>query len=569
MNADGDVEALVSAVERLRGEVEVASLPLEVPSRAPAEASRRQLLQQLDDYVLPRLRSIDAPLLAVVGGSTGAGKSTLVNSVVGAQVSRPGVLRPTTTSPVLVHHPQDRRWFADTRILPSLARVTGQDTGESQPGTVRLAESTALPAGMALLDAPDIDSVVSANRAIATQLLSAADLWLFVTTAARYADAVPWDLLRTAADRGTAVAIVLDRIPPEAVDEIRPHLAGMLREQGLPTAPIFTVPETTLDPEGHLPDEAVARLRAWLQALASDSRARQIVVGQTLRGAVESLSGRTAELVVASRDQHDAAVALRRAVDESFDDARRRVSDGMTDGTLLRGEVLARWQEFVGTGEFFRQVETTISRWRDKLTAAIKGAPPPAEGLGEALQTGVAALLLSNAETAGSESVRAWRRLPGGGPILTRHPELAKPAPGLRADVERLVRDWQGEVFELVRTEGQGRRTNARIAAYGLNAIGLFLMLVAFGSTGGLVGAEIGIAGGTAVLAQRVLEAIFGDQAVREMAAKARTRLLELTDALYHAERDRYAVALADVAAPEDQAQRLAAAAGGLRAVVR
>ena len=88
---------------------------------------------------------------------------------------------------MLVHHPDDRHWFADTRILPGLARVTGQDLADSQAGTVRLVESSALPAGMALLDAPDIDSVVSANRAIATQLLSAADLWLFVTTAARYA----------------------------------------------------------------------------------------------------------------------------------------------------------------------------------------------------------------------------------------------------------------------------------------------------------------------------------------------------------------------------------------------
>ena len=131
------------------------------------------------------------------------------------------------------------------------------------------------------------------------------------------------------------------------------------------------------------------------------------------------------------------------------------------------------------------------------------------------------------------------------------------------------MRDWQGEVFELVRTEGQGRRTNARVAAYGLNAIGLFLMLVAFGSTGGLVGAEIGIAGGTADLAQRVLEAIFGDQAVREMAAKARARLLQLTDELYGAEQARYAAALAEVAAPEGQAQRLAAVAAGLRTVVR
>ncbi|MFL6168313.1 MAG: dynamin family protein, partial [Ornithinibacter sp.] len=544
-------------------------LPLDVTSRAPAEGSRRQLLQQLDDYVLPRLRSIDAPLLAVVGGSTGAGKSTLVNSVVGAQVSRSGVLRPTTTSPVLVHHPDDRHWFADTRILPGLARVTGQDTGQSQPGTVRLVESSALPSGMALLDAPDIDSVVAANRAIATQLLSAADLWLFVTTAARYADAVPWDLLRTAADRGTSVAIVLDRIPPDAVAEIRPHLAAMLREQGLPTAPIFTVPETTLSAEGRLPADAVERLRSWLQALASDARARSIVVGQTLRGAVDSLSGRTAELVVASRDQHDAAVSLRKAVDESFTEAHRRVDAGMTDGTLLRGEVLARWQEFVGTGEFFRQVESTIARWRDKVTAAIKGNPPPADDLGEALQSGVAALLLSNAETAASETARAWRRLPGGTQILTAHPDLSKPSPGLRPDVERLVRDWQGEVLELVRTEGQGRRTNARIAAYGLNAIGLFLMLVAFSSTYGLTGAEIGIAGGTALLAQRVLEAIFGDQAVRDMAAKARRSLLDLADELFASERERYAAALAEVAAPADQPQRLAAVAAELRAVVR
>jgi hypothetical protein len=49
-----------------------------------------------------------------------------------------------------------------------------------------------IPAGLALLDAPDIDSVVVENRQLAAQLLAAADLWLFVTSAARYADAVPW-----------------------------------------------------------------------------------------------------------------------------------------------------------------------------------------------------------------------------------------------------------------------------------------------------------------------------------------------------------------------------------------
>ena len=95
-----------------------------------------------------------------------------------------------------------------------------------------------------------------------------------------------------------------------------------------------------------------------------------------------------------------------------------------------------------------------------------------------------------------------------------------------------------------MRGEGKDRRTTARIAAYGLNGIGVILMLVAFAHTGGLVGAEVGIAGGTAVLAQKVLEAIFGDQAVRDMATKARKRLLEHVQELYAAERVRYDRAL-------------------------
>jgi hypothetical protein len=95
----------------------------------------------------------------------------------------------------------------------------------------------------------------------------------------------------------------------------------------------------------------------------------------------------------------------------------------------------------------------------------------------------------------------------------------------------------------------------------------VILMLVAFAHTGGLVGAEVGIAGGTAVLAQKVLEAIFGDQAVRDMAAKARKRLLEHVQELYAAEQVRYDQALEAVETSQGQAQRLADAAAAVKAV--
>jgi hypothetical protein len=130
-----------------------------------------------------------------------------------------------------------------------------------------------------------------------------------------------------------------------------------------------------------------------------------------------------------------------------------------------------------------------------------------------------------------------------------------------------MVRDWQGSVLDLVRSEGRDRRTTARVAAYGVNGIGVILMLVAFAHTGGLVGAEVGIAGGTAVLAQKVLEAIFGDQAVREMAAKARARLLAEVEELYAAEQARFDAALAPAESTKGQAARLADAAAAVKAV--
>ena len=221
---------LTGPLERLRDDLRTVRLELEVPGTEEARRARDDLAAQVDDYILPRLRQMDAPALIVVGGSTGAGKSTLVNSLVDAVVSPAGLLRPTTRAPVLACHPDDVRWFEDDRVLPGLPRVTG---GSGGPGTLQLVATPALPEGLALLDSPDIDSVLAENRALANQLLAAADGWLFVTTAARYADAVPWEFLRSARERGTVLSIVLNRVPGDADREVPAHLRQMLADERL------------------------------------------------------------------------------------------------------------------------------------------------------------------------------------------------------------------------------------------------------------------------------------------------------------------------------------------------
>src|SRR5512134_1301068 len=126
---------LTGPLERLRDDLRTVRLELQVPGTEEARRARDDLAAQVDDYILPRLRQMDAPALIVVGGSTGAGKSTLVNSLVGAVVSPAGVLRPTTRAPVLACHPDDLARFEDQRIIPGLPRAQG---GTAAPGTLQL-----------------------------------------------------------------------------------------------------------------------------------------------------------------------------------------------------------------------------------------------------------------------------------------------------------------------------------------------------------------------------------------------------------------------------------------------
>ena len=549
------------ALRQTRAALAEASFRLETEDAERQREAARGIVRQIDDYLLPRLEALDAPLLAVVGGSTGAGKSTLINSVVGEDVSAAGVLRPTTRLPVLVCAEADGDWFSGARVLPALARVTG---GDAEGGGLRVVTMPSMPPGLALIDAPDVDSVVEANRELAGRLLDAADLWVFVTTAARYADAVPWELLRTAQERKTALAIVLNRVPPEGASEVRDDLARMLSEAGLPNLRLFTVEERQLE-GGRLPEEQVAPVREWLHGLASDAEVRNEVVRQTLWGALDSLDDRLAAVATGLDRQDALASELRAAAAGAYERASNGFAQGVRSGTMLRGEVLARWQDFVGTGEWMRSLESRVGRIRDRVTAAIRGRPSPVEELQGAIESNVETLLRASADQAAESTVLAWRSIPGGAASLRGHErELERASPGFAEAAAREVRDWQGFVLDLVRTEGAGRRSTARFLSFGVNGAGLVVMLAVFASTGGVTGGEVVVAGGTTVLSQKVLEAVFGDAAVRALAARAREDLEERAARLLASDRERFD-ALVDAATPAPgAAERLRSSAADL-----
>lgn len=546
---------LLGAVVRLRQGLIDHDLPFATGDADRAREERAGLVKQLDDYVVPRLIQIEAPLLCVVGGSTGSGKSTLVNSLVGERVTETGVLRPTTRSPVLVHNSEDAEWFSADRLLPDLER-TDRATGDQ--GALQLVASERLPAGLAILDAPDVDSVEERNRALAAQLLAAADLWLFVTSAARYADQVPWGFLKQAVERSTAVAVVLDRTTPAAVREVSSHLARMMTSRGLGDAPLFSVPESPVNEEGLLPPGTVTAIRSWLDSLAADSAARMEIVRKTLDGAVASLGRRAHVVADALVTQEQLATQLQQAVESTYAAALADLDEATKDGTMLRGEVLARWQDFVGTGELFRTLEDKVGRFRDRVVGSIKGRPAPVQRVTVAVESGLETLIIEHAEAAAERTAQAWRALPAGDQLLAAAPgDIDRASRELRPRVERAVRDWQGGILDLVRTEGADKRSTARFLAFGVNGLGVALMIVIFAGTAGLTGAEVGVAGGTAVVAQKLLEAVFGDQAVRRLADMAQRDLHRRIAELWEQEQARYVEILERHAVADDASFQL------------
>jgi hypothetical protein len=141
---------------------------------------------------------------------------------------------------------------------------------------------------MVLVDAPDLDSTSTRHRAMAERLIDDADIVIFVTSALRYADEVPWQVLRRATSRGTPVINVLNRVGSAAAGAIV-DFKSRLAAEGLDDG-LTTVPEHHLAGAGQVPPLAVRSLRRRLRAVVSDHEvfARE-VFARVLRSTVTQI----------------------------------------------------------------------------------------------------------------------------------------------------------------------------------------------------------------------------------------------------------------------------------------
>ncbi len=594
-----DARKLEAALLGLRHPILTVPLMLDAPGVAEARAERVKLLSQIDDYLLPRLRQSGAPILVALVGSTGAGKSTLLNSLVGKQVSATGIRRPTTNSPVLACHPDDMRWFAENVFLPTLPRVRQQGLAmPGRDGLLVLAASEGMPQGVALLDTPDIDSVVQAHRDFANQFLDASDLWLFVTTARRYADAAVWEMLKDARDRGAALAIAMSRVPPGAAQQLSAHFDAMLEANGLRDVGRFVIPETVIT-DAQLPAEVAEPVRRWLADTAKREDRRVAVLTQTMSGVLDTFRGRVPALADQAMEQLALRRQLREAVDTAYAERLSEFDQATGNGSLLSGEVLARWQDFAGTGDLQRTLQ--VRRVRGASGKAKKQRMPArAAALKAALQSSLEALVVAMADKAAEGAVASWRLLPAGEALLDalagatgrggnspgdatggRTSDVTEaefvaaaladlgvasvadvaskpmdPAALTRATASlaemaaRAIDNWQEHVRHIVRAENVTKRSIARVISFDDESLGLVLTIGVLGYPE----PDRRAADAPGAVPQQLLTSLFGAGLLRDMGARVRQDLRDQVGKLFEEETRRYFEIIDSAGAPEETA---------------
>ncbi len=509
-----------------------------------------------------RAADADAPLLVVVGGGSGAGKSTTVNTLAHARVAATGVLRPTTRHPTLVCHPDDREHFATDRVLPGLVRLDVDRADQAAGRHLLLATSPHVPPGAALLDILDIDSVERTNRWLADRALDAADAWLWLATARTYADEVGTAYLRRAAQRQALVVVVLTQLPDAHADEVLADAEGLLAAEGVTADRLLGVPYVEVE-DGRLPTGTLHELAGWLAHLAPRER-RRAVRRAALDGVVRAVPWELSEIRRALAEELAHAQRLTRRVDARFGVVGGGLQAELEAGLGLRAEVLEGWRQLVGGGETLLKVQTAASQLQTVVRERLGlDAPGRAEEVqlevGQELER-IVDRLLEGATVAVRRDLEADV---AGRALLEHHPRLRASAADRTEAVRAVISSWQAATAQLIEEVGGARKVRARRVTIALNSVATSAILVLFALSGGLTAGEVGIAAGAAAASQWLLTRLLGEQNVRRLLAEMQSDLLARVERLAAAERRPFDDAIGAASPPAEVVAQLERAAGG------
>jgi hypothetical protein len=446
--------------------------------------------------------------------------------------------------------------------------------GLAARGDLEVVTSSDARRGIVVVDSPDFDSVELANRELAVELLEAADLVVFVTTATRYADEVPWTVLARARQRGVPLLAVLNRLPAETADAeaVIADYRNLLERGRLADAGAFGRLEVVAVREGAIDSVRdslgaveTAPLREALDRLTADDEERRQLARRSLTSALEGLPSAVEDVARELDDEGASAAALKDIADRAYRRQRAALAAEIERGTFLRAEVLRQWMDFVGAGQVARFLAQGIGR----LTATVRGLlrpgpPAPAAEVREAAFADLVALATQHADAAARHTAGEWLGDPHGAQTLAADGSLWGASSELGDRLSADLEGWALELAESIRALGEQRKGLAQAASIGVNVVSTSAILAVFVHTGGLTGTEVGIAAATAVVNQKLLEAVFGEANVAAFVAGGRRRLAEVLDAAFDGERRRYEDGLGDLRDATALAAELRAASHAL-----
>ncbi|MEX2290389.1 MAG: GTPase [Mycobacteriales bacterium] len=362
---------LTDRLAALREAVELAEERLDVPE----VGSARALLAKAG----AREALGDATVVALAG-ATGSGKSTLFNALVGAEVSTPGVRRPTTGvahAAVWGSDPADR--LLDWLQVPRRHLVEARDEQLD---------------GLVLLDLPDHDSTVVEHRLEVDRLVQLVDVLVWVLDPQKYADAAVHDrYLAPYADHAGVLLVVLnqaDRLDEAAAKACLSDLRGLLDAEGLQATPLLAAAGRT--------GAGLPELRAELGRRVSARRAatdRLVADARTAARALQAHCGESGDpLAEADRRQLIGALAGAAGVPTVVGAVER---SARRDGRAHTGWPLVRWTAKLRPDPL-RRLHVGSAESRTSL--------PPATG---AQQVAVSSALRRVRDAAGDRLPQAWR----------------------------------------------------------------------------------------------------------------------------------------------------------------